>query len=107
MPFDFRLQIFLISIGNFVFFFLWEKLFLEQILGQIIKRIKKKMNMKSSKPYKSILEEIDCQNWPFNDIIAPSSSSFHTNGNMKQRRKKSSDSLPLNLMNRFINEEML
>ncbi|KAI2795922.1 hypothetical protein BLOT_016274 [Blomia tropicalis] len=107
MPFDFRLQIFLISIGNFVFFFLWEKLFLEQILGQIIKRIKKKMNMKSSKPYKSILEEIDCQNWPFNDIIAPSSSSFHTNGNMKRRSSKSSDSLPLNLMNRFINEEML
>ncbi|KAH9404644.1 hypothetical protein TYRP_000470 [Tyrophagus putrescentiae] len=70
MPFDFRLKIFLISMGNFVFSFIWEKIFLEQVLRQAIVRLKRRLKVKSSKRFKAIEEEIKAESWPFNNVIA-------------------------------------
>lgn len=70
MPFDFRLKIFLISMGNFVFSFIWEKIFLEQVLRQAIVRLKRRLKVKSSKRFKAIEEEIRAESWPFNNVIA-------------------------------------
>ena len=70
MPFDFRLHIFLISMANFAFCFLWEKCILEHYLRQAIKRIKLKFKVKSGKKFKAIEQEIKADIWPFNNIVS-------------------------------------
>lgn len=70
MPFDFRIKIFLVSMVNFVFCFLWEKWFLDHVLRQLVDKIKCRFVIKSSKIFKAIEQEIKEDNWPFNNIVS-------------------------------------
>lgn len=70
IPFDFRLMIFFVSLGNFVFCFLWEKYFLDHVLRRAIERLKASLKIRSAKRFKGIDEEMKADNWPFNNIIS-------------------------------------
>ena len=94
MPFYFRLRIFLISIGNFVICFLWEKYFLEHLLRQAIAQLKRRMKVKSEKRFKAIEEEIKADNWPFNNVV--------TNG-----RDRTANEPVVHRLTRFSSEDRL
>jgi len=68
MPFDFRLKIFLISVGNFFFCLVWERYIVNILLRSVVYKCKRKLNCKSAKRFKAIQAEVEENNWPWDQM---------------------------------------
>lgn len=70
IPNDFRIRLFIISICNFIFCFLWQKCFLEGFVERrLLPFLKRRFNYCSSKKYHKIHELIKRDRWPFDQMI--------------------------------------